>query len=141
MRNLLAFAGLPPAVPAISSAQQLAEPPHAYVRDYEAADNGRTKDLYDMLITAADLQVPALGELLDVCVDTFARRITPWRPIVPRPPLSWAQPWAGFVSDYGIAFATLPDAYAALSSFWQPLLDADDRLLVWSSATWHWELG
>ncbi|HEY3716493.1 MAG TPA: nucleotidyl transferase AbiEii/AbiGii toxin family protein [Jatrophihabitantaceae bacterium] len=59
LRNHFAFAGLPDVVvSAIGAPQQLAEKLHAYTRDYGAADNTRAKDLYDMLIIAADLGRP-----------------------------------------------------------------------------------
>jgi hypothetical protein len=136
---LLAFAGMPPViVPAISAARQLAEKLHAYARDYGTADNTRAKDLYDVLLIAADVPVPALGELADACTATFVRRETLWPPSLDPPPTSWAAPWAGFVRDYGIAFVELADAYAALTAFWQPVLVGADPSHVWRPDVWSW---
>jgi len=115
LRNHFEFAGLPDVVvPAISSGQQLAEKLHAYTRDYATGENTRAKDLYDMLIIAAQLRVPPLAELAGACQTTFALRHTQWPPSLNPPPPAWARPWGGFVRDYHIPFASLADAYAAL---------------------------
>jgi hypothetical protein len=138
LRNHLAFAGLPDVVvPAITAAQQLAEKLHAYTRDY-GTNNTRAKDLYDMLIIAADLPVPPLGELLNTCTTTFALRHTPWPPRLGAPPKTWTVPWAGFVRDYAITYTTLDGAYTALTAFWEQVLSISDPSLAWQPATWTW---
>ncbi len=64
LRNLLDFADIPSVtVPAIKLDQQLAEKLHAYTRDYGRQENGRAKDLYDMLVIAQELPLPAEAEL------------------------------------------------------------------------------
>lgn len=140
LRNLFDFADLPVVVvPAIPVAQQLAEKLHAYVRDYGSRENSRPKDLYDMLLIAEELRVPLLGELRDVCIQTFGLRATPWPPSLVAPPDSWATPWAGFVRDYGSRFEGLSSAFTALQVFWQPLFeDASQQSLRWGSSTWRW---
>ena len=139
LRNHFAFAGLPDVVvPAIGAPQQLAEKLHAYTRDYGAADNTRAKDLYDMLIIAADLAVPLLGVLLDACTTTFALRHTLWPPQLDPPPSIWTAPWAAFVRDYPITYPTLETAYRALLTFWAPVLSDSGRNLVWQPTTWTW---
>jgi len=121
--NHFAFAGLPAiVVPAISAAQQQAEKLHAYTRDYGVGENTRAKDLYDMLLIAADLPVPPLGELAEACATTFLLRDTTWPPNLVAQPGTWSRPWAGFVRDYGIGFVTLTDAYLGLVAFWGPVL-------------------
>lgn len=140
LRNLFDFADLPTVVvPAIPVAQQLAEKLHAYVRDYGSRENSRPKDLYDMLLIAEELRVPLLGQLRDVCVQTFGLRATPWPPSLAAPPDSWVTPWAGFVRDYGGRFQELRSAFAALQSFWEPLFEAGpDRVRRWDPARWQW---
>ena len=81
LRNLFDFADLAAvAVPAIPPAQQLAEKLHAYTRDYGRHENTRAKDLYDMLLIAAELPSPRIGALADSCVATFQLRATEWPP-------------------------------------------------------------
>ena len=140
LRNLFDFADLPNVVvPAISPAQQLAEKLHAYTRDYGAHDNTRVKDLYDMLLIATDLALPTLDGLTDACAITFALRNTTWPPQLKPPPPTWTRPWAGFVRDYGIGFPTLDDAYQALNTFWQPVLDhTGTGHSAWDVSTWTW---
>jgi len=139
LRNHFAFAGLPAiVVPAISAAQQQAEKLHAYTRDYGVGENTRAKDLYDMLLIAADLPVPPLGELADACATTFLLRDTTWPPNLIAPPCTWSRPWAGFVRDYGIGFATLTDAYIGLVAFWGPVLTSVGRARRWEPTTWTW---
>lgn len=140
LRNLFDFADLPAVVvPAIPVPQQLAEKLHAYTRDYGSRENSRPKDLYDMLLIAEELSVPPLGELADVCVQTFGLRDTPWPPTLAMPPESWAAPWAAFVRDYGSRFGELSSAFAALEAFWGPPLGyGDPRTLKWDPAEWRW---
>lgn len=140
LRNLFDFADLPAVVvPAISPAQQLAEKLHAYTRDHGAHDNTRVKDLYDMLLIATDLVLPTAGSLTDACATTFALRNTTWPPQLAPPPDTWTRPWTGFVRNYGIGFPTLDDAYQALNTFWQPLLDATANSdSTWNATTWSW---
>lgn len=142
LRNLFDFADLPAVVvPAIPVAQQLAEKLHAYVRDYGSRANSRPKDLYDMLLIAEELRVPPLGELRDVCLQTFGLRATPWPPSLAGPPDSWAAPWAGFVRDYGSRFEDLSSAFTAPEAFWQPLFeDAPLQTLRWGSSVWRWDV-
>jgi len=139
LRNHFEFAGLPDVVvPAISSGQQLAEKLHAYTRDYATGENARAKDLYDMLVIAAQLRVPPLAELAGACQTTFALRRTPWPPSLKPPPAAWAQPWGGFVRDYHIPFASLADAYAALVAFWTPALTTPVSSREWDPSSWTW---
>jgi len=116
LRNLLEFANVPPVVvPAISPGQQLAEKLHAYTRDYGRQENGRAKDLYDMLVIAQELPLPSRAVLAASCRQTFRLRQTPWPPVLRPPPQSWNGAWRGFVADYIIQFITLDSAYDALT--------------------------
>ena len=126
-------------VPAMPVPPNVAEQLHAYTREYGSRENSRPQDLYDMLLIAEELSVPPLGELVDVCVQTFGLRHTPWPPTLAMPPESWAAPWAGFVRDYGSQFGGLSLAFAALEGFWGPLLGhSDPRTLEWDPAGWRW---
>jgi hypothetical protein len=111
LRNLLDFAGIPPVtVPAIRREQQLAEKLHAYTRDYGSQDNGRAKDLYDMLVIAQELTLPTNADLAAACRQTFALRATSWPPALEPPPPSWAGAWNAYVTDYGIQYVAIDGA-------------------------------
>ncbi len=139
LRNLLDFADVPPAVvPAIRPEQQLAEKLHAYTRDYGSQENGRAKDLYDMLVIARELPLPSWADLAAACRQTFGLRHTAWPPVLSAPPRSWNRAWRGFVTDYGIAFATLDGAYDALVRFWQPALTETGPGGTWDAGSWTW---
>ena len=139
LRNLLDFAGIMPVkVPAIRSEQQLAEKLHAYTRDYGSQDNGRSKDLYDMLVIAQELPLPAQADLAAACRQTFALRSTSWPPALGHPPESWAGAWNAYVADYGIQYATLASAYDALTAFWQPVLEETEPDAVWDADNCTW---
>ncbi|MGH3545987.1 MAG: nucleotidyl transferase AbiEii/AbiGii toxin family protein [Mycobacteriales bacterium] len=139
LRNHFEFADFPDViVPAIGAAQQLAEKVHAYTRDYATGENTRAKDLYDMLVIAAELYVPPLVELSSACRTTFALRRTPWPPSLGPPPVAWNKPWFGFVRDYDITFRTLTEAYAALTAFWAPVFSGSKSSLVWDPGSWTW---
>jgi Nucleotidyl transferase AbiEii toxin, Type IV TA system len=139
LRNLLAFAGIPPVtVPAIRPEQQLAEKLHAYTRDYGSQDNGRSKDLYDMLVIAQELTLPTKADLAAACRQTFALRATSWPPALGPPPESWAGAWNAYVADYGIQYRTLAAAYEALTAFWQPVIERTGSGAVWDAESWTW---
>lgn len=139
LRNLLEFADIPAViVPAISPQQQLAEKLHAYTRSYGQQENGRAKDLYDMLIIAQELPLPDLVELAAVCRQTFSMRETAWPPTLGSPPGSWAAAWQGFVDDYEIQFIDLDSAYDALSAFWLPVFAENEPAATWHADTWIW---
>jgi hypothetical protein len=139
LRNLLDFAGIPPVkVPAIRTEQQLAEKLHAYTRDYGSQDNGRSKDLYDMLVIAQELPLPAKADVAAACHQTFALRATSWPPALGPPPESWAGAWNAYVADYGIQYGTLASAYEALTAFWQPVLEGTGPDAVWDADSWTW---
>ena len=140
LRNLLDFAGFGPVqVPAIRTEQQLAEKLHAYTRVYATGTNSRAKDLYDMLVIADKLPVPAIGDLRLACHATYSLRTTPWPPALEPPPGTWASPWNEFVRTYGIRFVTLAEAYQGLRLFWEPVLSADPHgQYAWDPGPWAW---
>jgi hypothetical protein len=137
LRNLFSFASVPAVVvPAITPEQQLAEKLHAYTRDYGRQENGRAKDLYDMLVIAQQLPLPARDELAGACRQTFELRQTAWPPVLRPPPRSWDMPWRTFTADYGIQFTSLDSAYDALVRFWQPVFAGSDT--TWNADRWAW---
>lgn len=139
LRNLLDFADIPAViVPAIYPQQQLAEKLHAYTRSYGQQENGRAKDLYDMLIIAQELSLPTLTELAAACRQTFSMRETIWPPALGPPPAAWAAAWQGFVDDYQIQFVDLDSSYHALASFWLPVFAEKEPAATWHAATWTW---
>lgn len=139
LRNLLEFANIPAVtVPAIKPDQQLAEKLHAYTRNYGRQENGRTKDLYDMLIIAQELTLPAKAEFAGACRQTFILRQTIWPPTLRPPPASWDGAWRTYVADYGIQFNTLAGAYSALGAFWEPVLTDSGPDMIWDAGSWIW---
>lgn len=138
--NVFDFAHLPDVtVPAIPPAQQLAEKLHAYTRNYGTQENSRAKDLYDMLVIAAELPLPHASELARVSRDTYALRTTPWPPVLSSPPPSWTGAWSGFVEDYRIGLETLDSAFVALQQFWTPVLAGTVAASSsWRSEKWRW---
>jgi predicted nucleotidyltransferase component of viral defense system len=138
LRDLLEFADLPaPVVPAIPLAQQLAEKIHAYTRSY-GNGSSRPRDLYDMLVIAERLPLPAALAIVEACHTTFEIRNTDWPPQIPDPPDQWADRWAQFVRVYGIPWITLTRAGQALRGFWDPLLTAPVPGGDWDPDTWGW---
>jgi len=118
--------------------QRLAEKLHAYTRDYGSQDNGRSKDLYDMLVIAQELTLPTKADLAAACRQTFALRATSWPPALGPPPESWAGAWNAYVADYGIRYRTLAGAYEALTAFWQPVTERTRSGAVWDAESWTW---
>jgi predicted nucleotidyltransferase component of viral defense system len=119
----LAFAGFEPMnVPAAAVEQHLAEKLHAYTRRY-AGDrpSSRAKDLIDIVLIAEIARVRAV-RLDDAVQRLFAGRDTHMRPLaLPRPPRSWAGPYASLAHDVGLA-GDLGVAHAAGSAFLDPVL-------------------
>jgi predicted nucleotidyltransferase component of viral defense system len=139
LRNLLDFADIPSVtVPAIKLDQQLAEKLHAYTRDYGRQENGRAKDLYDMLVIAQELPLPVEAELAGACRQTFALRQTAWPPTLGPPPESWAGTWRTYITDYGIQLKTLASAYSALRTFWEPIFAEQGPDRTWNADSWTW---
>lgn len=138
LRDVLGFADVPaPTVPAIPVAQQLAEKLHAFTRSY-GNGSSRPRDLYDMLIIAEYLPIPASPIIVAACEATFMTRDTPWPPQIPDPPNPWADRWAQFVRIYDIPWTTLPQAGQALRSFWNPLISEPLPDATWDPDAWQW---
>ncbi len=138
LRDLLDFADLPaPIVPTIPLAQQLAEKLHAYTRSY-GNGSSRPRDLYDMLVIAERLPVPAASVIVEACRSTFEIRTTDWPPQIPDPPNTWADRWAQYVTVYGIPWATLGHAGQALRGFWNPVFAEHVAGERWDPDGWQW---
>lgn len=143
LRNAFGFAGLPDVpVPMIRAEQQLAEKLHAYARRYGTAESGRARDLYDMLVLAAFVELPTAGDIALACRQTFDLRNTTWPPTLTPPPHTWEPAWSGstgFAATHAAPWRTLDAAFIALQAFWGPLIaesaPADAR---WNSQDWSW---
>lgn len=140
LRRVLDFAGIdPPTIAAVPVRFHLAEKLHAYVRIYaQARLSSRTKDLYDMLVMARSLPLPASDELHDAVTATFELRATSLPTTLPVPPAQWQRTWAGYVRDYSIPWTNLDSAYAALVQLWAPVLAPPARPQTWDVEEWTW---
>ncbi len=143
LRNPFEFIDEPsPRIPMVTPAQQLAEKLHAYTRLYADEPSNRAKDLFDMLVIAHQVPLPRGAVFTTAVEQTFAVRNTRWPTELAEAPRNWAQPWAGFVSDYPLPWEDLDSAFVALRRFWDPVLtgaalatDAD-----WRPDGWQWTL-
>ena len=141
LRPVLHFAGFSsPTIAAVPVAFHLAEKLHAYVRIYSnSRPSSRVKDLYDMLVMARALPMPASKELRSAVSLTFGLRDTMLPTELPDPPTQWASPWAAYVRDYGIEWLTLDSAIAALRPFWSPITSSTEPQLAWDTVAWSWQ--
>ncbi|MGH2903492.1 MAG: nucleotidyl transferase AbiEii/AbiGii toxin family protein [Solirubrobacteraceae bacterium] len=121
--SALGFAGFEQvSVPAAALEQHLAEKLHAYTRRY-AGDrpSSRAKDLIDIVLIAGIAEISA-QRLDDAIERLFAIRDTHARPSeLPRPPRSWARPYASLADDVGLP-RDLDSAYAAAVALLNPVL-------------------
>lgn len=145
LRDLLHFAGIaPPSIPVIPVAQHLAEKLHAYVRDYGQQTNSRPRDLFDMLVIARSLPIPAASTLRTACLQTFDLRSTSWPPALPQPPASWIAAWDSYARDHRLPWTSLDAAGVALASFWRPVLtdgtesQGTGQDAWWDPERWAW---
>jgi hypothetical protein len=114
----LDFAGIPAAVvPALSVEQHWAEKFHAYTRPRETP-NSRVRDLVDLVLILE--HEPPGTERVSAAVDaTFRRRGTHSAPdVVPKPPSSWAKPFADLATACGLD-QELITAHERVQVFWQ----------------------
>jgi predicted nucleotidyltransferase component of viral defense system len=119
----LAFAGIEPvSVPAAALEQHLAEKLHAYTRRYAGnRPSSRVKDLVDIVLIAGIAYVQA-QRLDDVIKRLFDARGTHARPLaLPRPPRSWAGPYASLAQDVGLV-QELDAAHTQAAAFLDPVL-------------------
>jgi Nucleotidyl transferase AbiEii toxin, Type IV TA system len=142
MRPVLHFAGFAsPTIAAVPVAFHLAEKLHAYVRIYSGSrPSSRVKDLYDMLVMALALPMPQSGDLRSAVSLTFELRETLLPVELPDPPSVWMAPWAAYVRDYGIEWASLDSAIVALRPFWLPITSPIEQQLLWDPVAWSWQL-
>lgn len=124
----LEFAGFEQvSVPAAALEQHVAEKLHAYTRRY-AGDrpSSRAKDLIDIVLIAGIPRMSA-NRLDDAIERLFAMRETHARPPeLPRPPRSWARPYASLADDTGLP-RDLDAAHAAAAAFLNPVLAGTAR--------------
>jgi hypothetical protein len=140
-RNPFEFVGeVPLEIPMVPLAHQLAEKLHAYTRRYDGETSSRAKDMFDMLVIAAQLELPRGAALARGAQQTFHVRTTAWPPDLLPPPPDWAAPWAAFVADHPLPWNNLQQAFAALKQFWEPVLSgaAGEADLSWHPLGWRW---
>jgi predicted nucleotidyltransferase component of viral defense system len=126
--SLLAFAGVEPVnVPAAALEQHLAEKLHAYTRRYAGGrPSSRVKDLVDIVLITeiAHVQARRLG---DGIARLFEARGTHARPsALPRPPRSWAGPYASLAQDVGLV-PELDAAHTQAAAFLDPVLAGEAK--------------
>lgn len=120
----LAFADVdPPQLPVVALEQHIAEKLHAYTATYGAArhESTRSKDLVDLVLIAASAS-PDAGRLGQALRSTFERRTRqPLPTSVPRPPESWAVPYAAQAAEVGLPTG-LRAAHSAAGALLDPIL-------------------
>lgn len=97
------------------------------------------KDLYDMLVMAERLDIPASTELADAVAHTFGLRDTAVPSELPDPPPAWAGPWQAYVREYGIPWSDLTEAIVDLRAFWAAVTSPTSHPLRWDAVTWSWD--
>lgn len=121
-RDLLSFAGIPPArIAVLPVAVQFAEKCHAYTLPRGERVSSRVKDLVDLaLIFELGLPDPAL--VVEALRATFARRQTHPLPAAwPPPPEIWREAYAALAAECGVAATTLEAATERLAAYWRSL--------------------
>jgi predicted nucleotidyltransferase component of viral defense system len=125
--DLLGFAGIEAAeVPVVALEQHIAEKVHAYTATYGVAGSHSTrpKDLVD-LVLIKDLASPAARTLQAALRTTFeVRARQPLPGALPKPPGSWAGPYARLAAEVGLS-RELADGHAEAVAFLDPVLAGD----------------
>lgn len=122
--DLLAFAEIEaPELPVVPLERQVAEKLHAYTATYGAhgQESTRVKDLVDLVLIAdlAELDAARLGDALEVAFGGRAMHSAP--AAMPRPPESWARPYAELAQAVGIP-PDLDEGYTAAAGLLDPIL-------------------
>ena len=135
--DALAFAGIaPPTLRVYPVETHVAEKLHAYTMP-RSRPNSRVKDLPDLALIATLGAVDA-SQLRAAVEQTFAFRGThdiPQR--LPRPPESWARPYAAMANEDRLRWPTVVDAYEAARAFLDPVL-AGRPHATWDPNAWAW---
>lgn len=117
--DLLAFAGLPPAVAlAVPRETQFAEKIHAYTRPWDDRINTRTKDLVDLLLLI-DGGLPdqaALRRSLRIAFGSNASHALPAQ--LPTPPEAWRDDFGLLANEVRLPDRELTAAWQRLATFW-----------------------
>jgi hypothetical protein len=99
----------------LSLRYQIAQKLHAVTQRFDEGENGRFRDLIDLII-CHDL-VADLADVREACVDTFdARGLHAWPPelVVPG---SWAEPYAALAEEVDFPIDDVEDAAARVREF------------------------
>jgi len=126
-------------IPVLRLEQHLAEKTHAYTRRYGAMaiPSSRVKDLVDIALVAATLELEA-GALELALVEIFDRRATHQLPAsLPQPPTDWQRTWRELVSGLPVP-RDLRDGHVLAASLIDPALN-DRASGNWSPSSHSWE--
>jgi hypothetical protein len=117
--DLLAFAGLPPAIAlAVPRETQFAEKIHAYTRPWTDRINTRTKDLVDLLLLVEG-GLPDRGALRRALRQAFGSCAGHALPaLLPAPPEAWGGDFAVLAEEVGLKEKNLAAAHHQLAAFW-----------------------
>ena len=117
--DLLAFAGIPPAVAlAIPKEQQFAEKVHAYTFPWSGRVNTRTKDLVD-LVMLVERGIPDAAAIRAALVVTFVVRGThPLPEALAAPPDAWYVEFVLMATEAGTSTTDYMVAFELLERFW-----------------------
>jgi hypothetical protein len=136
--DAFAFIGVAPVVArAYPPGSHLAEKLHAYTLPRrDGTENSRVKDLPDMALIAT---IPGLdaAELRAAIHATFTFRGTHAVPLVlPAPPPNWVDRYRNMADAESLAWKELPDVFAAVAGFLDPVLAGGVGL--WDPSDWRW---
>lgn len=128
--DVLGFAGIaPPTLPLYPVETHLSEKLHAYTMPRPRV-NSRIKDLPDLALLASSGPLVA-SRARAAFEQTFTFRGThPVPGFLPVPPLTWEAPYAALAKEDELAWASLEEAFVAVSRFVDPVLAGSDER-VW----------
>jgi hypothetical protein len=139
--DLLDFAGIPPVeVPAIPSAQHVAEKLHAYTRRYgrRGVTSTRVKDLVDLVLIAESVAIPA-DQLVLAISAVFEQRATHPLPVkLPRPPAEWRPAYKNMAEQVGIE-SDIDAAFSVIASFLDHILEEQIAGGIWNPTSRTWD--
>lgn len=100
----------PETVPCISVRWQIAQKLHACTERFGGTENGRFRDLLDLLLLETLIADAGWPEVRAACVEIFDQRDAhPWPPLLTVPP-TWREGFATLAHDTGFAVTDVDDA-------------------------------
>ena len=136
--DLLGFAGIEPvAVLVIAGESHVAEKLHAYSRTYGDRPSTRVKDLVDLILIAAAIELDAATLSAEITA-TFDRRATHAVPTaLTPPPADWSAPYRSLATEVGIPRA-IRDGHASAARLLDPVLGQEKLLATWRPREGSW---